>query len=129
MVETNVYPGHHLDLRYMPDRWDGVQYPIGAHQSCPGALSEVLPVREVFMMLLMDRLTDKPGWEKKIFNDDITSKWRKEAEEMDQGPWYDDITEGRTMYKLHAPRVRLLNSEVFDYVCATLQLCPIKLNC
>jgi len=31
------------------------------------------------MMLVMDRLTDKPDWHKKIFDDNITAKWRAEA--------------------------------------------------
>ena len=31
------------------------------------------------MLRLMDSMTDKPDWNKKIYNDDIVSKWRKEA--------------------------------------------------
>jgi hypothetical protein len=31
------------------------------------------------MMELMNRLTDKPDWDKKVFDDDIVSKWRQEA--------------------------------------------------
>ncbi len=47
------------------------------------------------MMLLIDQLTDKPGWGKKIFDDKITAQWQKEAEEMDSGPWYHKVTEGK----------------------------------
>ncbi len=31
------------------------------------------------MMELMNRLSDKPGWNKKVFDDEITTKWRSEA--------------------------------------------------
>ena len=31
------------------------------------------------MMSIMDRLTDKPGWHKKVFDETIVSKWREEA--------------------------------------------------
>lgn len=129
MAQSNRYPGHHLDLRYVPDHRDA-QYPIGAHQSCPGASSDVLQVREVFMMLLMDTLTDKPGWEKKIFDDEITAKWRKEAEEMDQGPWYHEVTEGKDMDRIHQPRFPIINSGVFDYVCFPLSVYwPPEIGC
>ena len=31
------------------------------------------------MMELMNRITDKPGWEKKVFDRSITEKWTSEA--------------------------------------------------
>ena len=31
------------------------------------------------MMELMNRITDKPGWEKKAFDESITKKWKSEA--------------------------------------------------
>jgi hypothetical protein len=31
------------------------------------------------MMNVMDKITDKPDWHKKAFDDNIVSKWRKEA--------------------------------------------------
>lgn len=34
------------------------------------------------MMYVMDRLTDKADWHKKVFDDAIVSKWRKEAFEI-----------------------------------------------
>lgn len=39
----------------------------------------MIPTRELTMLHIMDALTDKPGWEEKIFNDDISEKWKKEA--------------------------------------------------
>ncbi|KAJ4303127.1 hypothetical protein N0V90_002019 [Kalmusia sp. IMI 367209] len=42
-------------------------------------------MREVAMMKLMDAITDKPDWNKKIFNEDILSKWREEARALPDG--------------------------------------------
>ncbi|EGC40894.1 conserved hypothetical protein [Histoplasma capsulatum var. duboisii H88] len=37
------------------------------------------PIREFAMLHVMNTITDKPGWEKKIFSLDTTNKWREEA--------------------------------------------------
>ena len=39
----------------------------------------LLSVREYTMMEFMNRITDKPGWEKKVFDEIITKKWKSEA--------------------------------------------------
>jgi hypothetical protein len=44
-----------------------------------GSKSVLLPVREVAIMGIMDRLTDKEVWHKKVFDDAIVEKWREEA--------------------------------------------------
>jgi hypothetical protein len=72
------YPGLVLPLRHNPQE-DYVHCPIGAHGSCWGADSELLPIRELAMMSIMDRLTDKEDWHKKVFDDEVVSKWREEA--------------------------------------------------
>ncbi|KAJ5670593.1 uncharacterized protein N7477_005956 [Penicillium maclennaniae] len=41
--------------------------------------------REILMMRVMNTITDKPDWERKVFNEDITNKWRKEVSESGQG--------------------------------------------
>ncbi|KAK3386423.1 hypothetical protein B0H63DRAFT_467769 [Podospora didyma] len=87
MAEPNQYPGWKLDLRCTDQVWDaspGVDrsaaiYPMGIHPNCRGGNSEMLLVREVAMMLVMDRLTDKPAWHEKVFDDEIADKWRSEA--------------------------------------------------
>jgi hypothetical protein len=43
---------------------------------CRGPL---LTVREYTMMEIMNRITDKVGWEVKVFDEKITQRWRKEA--------------------------------------------------
>ncbi|EDN02208.1 predicted protein [Histoplasma mississippiense (nom. inval.)] len=37
------------------------------------------PIREFAMLQIMNTITDKPGWEKKIFSLDTTNKWREEV--------------------------------------------------
>ena len=59
------YPGLGLPLC---SKRDGYQQP-----------SDTLPVRELAMMHIMDRLTDKKDWNKKVFDEGIVAKWREEA--------------------------------------------------
>jgi hypothetical protein len=80
-LKTSSYPGWDLDLRWTgppdePQKWD---YPKGIHYNCSGAKSAMILVREVAMMLVMDRLTDKPNWHVKVFDDEIAEKWKAEA--------------------------------------------------
>ncbi|PGG98517.1 chromatin structure-remodeling complex protein RSC7 [Blastomyces parvus] len=44
-----------------------------------GATRRLAPIREFTMLQIMNTITDKPGWEKKIFSPDITKKWREEV--------------------------------------------------
>ncbi|ESZ91703.1 hypothetical protein SBOR_7922 [Sclerotinia borealis F-4128] len=72
------YPGLGLPIRHeSQDRYG--HYPIGAHGGCSGANSDMLPIRELAMMSIMDRLTDKEEWHLKVFDEKIVSKWREEA--------------------------------------------------
>ncbi|KAF9736240.1 hypothetical protein PMIN01_06155 [Paraphaeosphaeria minitans] len=41
-----------------------------------------LVLSERNMIAVMDRLTDKPEWTRKVFDEDIVSKWKKEAIDM-----------------------------------------------
>lgn len=38
-----------------------------------------LTLREIAMMGVMNELSDKPDWAKKVFDESIVEKWRKEA--------------------------------------------------
>ncbi|KAK1757322.1 hypothetical protein QBC47DRAFT_375666 [Echria macrotheca] len=80
-MPANKYPGWNLDLRWLDQIDDESRelYPTGIHYNCYGADSAMLLVREVAMMLVMDRLTDKPDWHVKVFDQDIVAKWREEA--------------------------------------------------
>ena len=46
-------------------------------------LGEPLTVRELNMIKLMNQITDKPGWDRKILDDTITEKWRQEARDAE----------------------------------------------
>jgi len=72
------YPGLGLPLRYNEQENYGF-YPIGAHGSCSGSGSDVIFVRELAMMNIMEQLTDKEDWHKKVFDEEIVTKWRKEV--------------------------------------------------
>ncbi|KAJ5889001.1 hypothetical protein N7495_009042 [Penicillium taxi] len=72
------YPGLGLPLRHDTHNKEG-HYPIGAHGSCWGAKSDLISIRELAAMSIMDRLTDKENWHTKVFDDLIVSKWRDEA--------------------------------------------------
>jgi hypothetical protein len=110
------YPGVNLDLRHYP-QGNGPVYPIGAHHNCWGANSELLPVREVFMVTLMDRLTDKIDWHKKVLDEEIVAKWRKEALEQPEDELYLQIIYEKISEKIPKPRGRIISEAAFDYVC------------
>lgn len=72
-VEENAVklPGFGLPVNYTPD---------GCFPSAALDWSgTILTVRELNMMAIMDRITDKKDWDKKIFDDTIIQKWRQEA--------------------------------------------------
>ena len=125
------YPGLGLPLRYNGSD-DASFYPIGAHEACKGAKSDLLPVREVAMMNIMEKLTDKHNWDKKVFNDLIVSKWREEALEIPDGDLWDLATSGkyqhynedgsvtlRVHYSMQGvlPLRGILTERTFDHVC------------
>lgn len=64
-------PGFGLPVNYRPDEF------------FPNAVLDwsgtILTVRELNMMAIMDKITDKPDWDKKVFDDTIIQKWRQEA--------------------------------------------------
>ena len=38
-----------------------------------------LTVRELNMIQLMNQISDKPSWDRKVFDETVTKKWRQEA--------------------------------------------------
>ncbi|KAJ5141692.1 hypothetical protein N7476_004450 [Penicillium atrosanguineum] len=40
--------------------------------------------REILMMRVMNTITDKPDWDRKVFDESITNKWRQEVSESGQ---------------------------------------------
>ncbi|KAK7963383.1 hypothetical protein PG988_010357 [Apiospora saccharicola] len=119
------YPGLGLDLRhYASGGWPNRLpcYPIGHCANLHGATSDLIQVREVFMMAVMDRLSDKPDWDRKVFDEEIVAKWRAEALQMPEEGIYRMVIE-HVGPKLHGEeskialpeRARYLSGEAFDY--------------
>jgi uncharacterized membrane protein len=105
--EGRLYPGYNIDLRHYWSR-GGRLYAMGADVRCLGAPSDLLPVKEVAMMRLMDTLTDKSGWERKVFDEEIVGRWRKEALAQGEIAFTGEVDEEG------APR--LVDAKAFDYV-------------
>lgn len=117
--ELDKYPGLGLPLRQYP-QYDGRFFPMGAHANCYGSKSELLPVREVAMMNVMDRLTDKKDWHEKVFDNEIVEKWRKEALEIPDDLFWNlarvPSEWGSRLSEDTSPLKEIMNSETFDYV-------------
>lgn len=111
-----LYPGVNLPLRYLAqDGEPGIDlYRLGSFYGAEGAQSELLHMREVAMMILMDRLTDKPNWHKKVFDDTIVAKWRSEALSQPEDALFDEIIAGKNLPMLR--RTRIITEAAFDYV-------------
>lgn len=89
------YPGLSLPLRHNKQDEYGF-YPIGAHGSNYGSDSELIYVRELAMMDIMEKLTDKSDWHKKVFDDEIVAKWRKKALAIPDEELYKLATSGKS---------------------------------
>ena len=115
-MSPHSYPGLGLNLRHHDqDGRDDEIYPIGIHPECYGADSEMLLVREVAMMIVMDRLTDKPDWYVKVFDDAIAEKWIEEGLALPVEPLYDDIVETNG-YKDPKKLTTILDRKCLEYV-------------
>ncbi|KAH6839436.1 hypothetical protein B0I37DRAFT_400043 [Chaetomium sp. MPI-CAGE-AT-0009] len=117
------YPGIDLPLQYLIQNEEGGAgvefYRCGSFQGATGSLSELLQVREVAMLLLMDRLTDKANWEKKVFDDTIVAKWRHEALTQDETAMYEGIVDEKDVAM--PERTRIINEATFNYCIAELK--------
>ncbi|PVI05301.1 hypothetical protein DM02DRAFT_668503 [Periconia macrospinosa] len=88
------YPGLGLPLNCVIEyRQD--YYPMGVDSST----YELISVRELAMMAIMDQLTDKMDWHKKVFDEEIVSKWQAEALAVPDGHWQSISTYGKKKYR------------------------------
>lgn len=115
------YPGLGLPVRERESNYkaEGLHYPIGAHANCRGSTTAPLPVREVAMMSIMETLTDKDDWHKKVFDEEIVAKWREEALGIPDGYFW-NLVEADEDRRKHAHPTEnpasILNGEAFQYV-------------
>ncbi|KAF4443981.1 hypothetical protein F53441_11276 [Fusarium austroafricanum] len=78
------YPGLGMNRRYhAQNHGEEEVFPIGIHNNYYGANSDILLVREVAMMIVMNQLTEKPNWHIKVFDDTITEEWIQEVVKTD----------------------------------------------
>lgn len=154
------YPGINVDLRHLLRHWTlepGVDYYRVGCFEVSGTHSETQPimVREVAMTLLMDRLTDKPGWHEKVFDEEIVAKWKQEALRAPEDDiWNSIITdqilqnleeirqvlasgdpdeiEGYLWHYAYYPqkpaRQRIISEQAFDYCIAELRCKAVEFN-
>lgn len=91
-------------------------YPIGLPDA-RAANSDILPVREVAMMMLMDNLTDKPNWHEKVFDEAIVAKWRYEARTQSENSLFVRIMEGKwNPDGIPMPECRIISEAAFEFV-------------
>jgi hypothetical protein len=116
------YPGLGLDIRHDDSNDRDVIYPIGIHFNCYGSESEMLLVREVAMMMVMESITDKPDWHVKVFDPEIANKWKAEALALPVDAMYKEIAEDRITwpneaFAAQAPKPKsILDEACLDYV-------------
>ena len=92
-------------------------------------MSELLPVREVAMLAVMERLTDKPEWHRKVFDDEIVRKWKAEALAVADEAWMEIAATPGSEWIRKAPREPepsvegwgILNETAFDSVSSAAQ--------
>jgi hypothetical protein len=101
------YPGLGLDLH----NGNG-NYPIGAPHDDYNSRSELVYVRELAMMDIMDKLTDKPDWHNKVFDESIVSRWRNEALAFPDQDLYNLAISGKFQFWNHKNEVTLMNDKV-----------------
>ncbi|KAJ5699546.1 hypothetical protein N7536_002559 [Penicillium majusculum] len=83
-------PGFNVKLDCQPDKNVVYTGDRGFHNALDdNALEEdcfedLVTHREVLMMRVMNTITDKPQWDQKVFDDDITTKWRDEIAQSGQ---------------------------------------------
>jgi hypothetical protein len=104
-------PGFGLPVETMPD-WirggnNGERFP---HAIADIVASEGVTVRERRMLYFINQITDKPEWERKVFDDEIVSSWRK-MRNVRPAELNDEI----------------LSEKMFDFVGFYNQACPTSI--
>ena len=101
---------------------------MGIHTNCWGSSSDMILVREVAMMIVMERLTDKPDWHIKVFDNAIVGKWIEEGLEIPSKQLYDSIVRGK-LYAGQGEEIwypkrlqTILDRECLEYVSSGVKL-------
>ncbi|VUC20371.1 unnamed protein product [Clonostachys rosea] len=78
-------PGFGLPLNHLLESTE--RFPVLVGDRDLDWLANTLLIREACMLELMETLTNKPEWWVKVFDSEITSKWKMEALGMDWGQY------------------------------------------
>lgn len=78
------FPGFGLPLDDMPSSW---KRDCADRKRFPNAIQDWaglgVTVRERNMLSFINLITDKPEWDRKVFDEEIVGKWRQEASAND----------------------------------------------
>lgn len=110
-----AYPGFGLPLRHWPE--------VTYASDC-WTYSSLLPLREVVMMDIMSKLTDKPDWHRKVFDEEIISRWKAEAMAVPDKVWLKAAVVTKRWKELQG--VKFLSEDAWEYVSglfASYKLC------
>ncbi|CAI6334731.1 unnamed protein product [Periconia digitata] len=125
LTDRPKYPGLGLPLRQMPE---GESYAMGASIKCDGAISMMVSVRELAMMVIMDQLSDKVDWHKKVFDEKIVYEWQTEAIAVPDIHWERLAMGGENVYSRNdeddsaTPELKgIIDRETFETIIKELQ--------
>ncbi|RAL15816.1 DUF4246 domain-containing protein [Aspergillus homomorphus CBS 101889] len=84
-----MLPGFNLPLNHTRQgkySWDRTTLPnaLDPQDIYHGYIGNLLVHREIIMLQIMNTISEKPDWDRKVFDDEITAKWRKEISESGQ---------------------------------------------
>ena len=71
------------------------------------------------MMMLMDKLTYKPNWHEKVFDEKIVQKWREEARTQSEDGLFKRIMQDKEWATIPKPKSRIISEKAFDFVCSS----------
>ncbi|KGO49193.1 Protein of unknown function DUF4246 [Penicillium expansum] len=83
-------PGFNVKLNCQPDRnviqnwYHGFPNALDDNELQESYLNDLVTHREVLMMRVVNTITDKPQWDQKVFDKNITTKWRDEIAQSGQ---------------------------------------------
>jgi hypothetical protein len=110
-----------MKLPWRPVDHGRAYFPYGDDLVKEGGLSPMLQVREVAMMIIMDKITDRPRWQQKVFNDTIVDRWRNECMQQSEAGLFARIMQGKECDKIPLPRCRIVTEAMFTIMMEELR--------
>ncbi|KAJ2933492.1 hypothetical protein H1R20_g3577, partial [Candolleomyces eurysporus] len=96
-------PGHGNPFNWTPERGDvdyrGEPFPNALVQSgYDSELFQPITLRELTMLRFINKVTDKPDWTKKVFDETIIAKWKQESVNLPDSTPSTQISESMFTY-------------------------------